>query len=101
MGDQQAMLVLSESQKENVQQLTEMLGYISVFVSFILGLDVYKRQAILRQGLRFVSYIPKISVESLRCRAAFSCCPKKFFRSQPGSLPKSAENGSWENFQGL
>ncbi len=50
MGDQQAMLVLSESQKENVQQLTEMLGYISVFVSFILGfLILYANRFLIRR----------------------------------------------------
>lgn len=50
IGDQQAMLVLSESQKENVQQLTEMLGYISVFVSFILGfLILYANRFLIRR----------------------------------------------------
>ncbi|MFR8002117.1 MAG: FtsX-like permease family protein [Hydrogeniiclostridium sp.] len=50
IGDQQAMLVLSESQKKNVQQLTEMLGYISVFVSFILGfLILYANRFLIRR----------------------------------------------------
>ncbi len=50
IGEQQAMLVLSETQKQNVQRLTEMMGYVSIFVSFILGfLILYANRFLIRR----------------------------------------------------
>ena len=50
MNDQQAMIQLTSSQKENVQQLTEILGYVSVLVAIILGfLILYANRFLIRR----------------------------------------------------
>lgn len=50
MDSQQAMLALSENQKEIMQLLVTAIGYVSVFISFILGfLVVYSNRFLMKR----------------------------------------------------